>query len=223
MLWKVLVGEGAGFFIDSNHTITSPVGVVEVTGVTNDAEGVVEVVVYDAPACSVRERALQLLRACICPTQQLGEGVEREAVGQPDVRVHQHPPVGSTDGGSFDFWCFSIPIRPVKVASDGVHGDGPRVDEVGVEEHPSLRAVQLRSLDLIQAAVSPEHGSAEVVHCQPLGADEPRVDNGLWLSAWLQACPADGSARHVSPIDCLLPAVVINPYHDGALGCKRQW
>lgn len=57
--------------------------------------------------------------------------------------------------------------------SDGVHGDGPRVDEVGVEEYPSLRAVQLRSLDLIQAAVSPEHGSAEVVHCQPLGADEP--------------------------------------------------
>lgn len=53
---------------------------------------------------------------CICPTQQLGEGVEREAVGQPDVRVHQHPPVGSTDGGSFDFRCFSIPIRPVKVA-----------------------------------------------------------------------------------------------------------
>lgn len=43
--------------------LPSPVGVVEVTGVTNDAEGVVEVVVYDAPACSVRERALQLLRA----------------------------------------------------------------------------------------------------------------------------------------------------------------
>lgn len=53
---------------------------------------------------------------CICPTQQLGEGVEHQAVGQPDVFVHQHPPIGSTDGRSFNFWCFSIPVRPVKVA-----------------------------------------------------------------------------------------------------------
>lgn len=49
---------GVGFL-----PLPSPVGVVEVTGVTNDAEGVVEVVVYDAPACSVRECALQLLRS----------------------------------------------------------------------------------------------------------------------------------------------------------------
>lgn len=57
--------------------------------------------------------------------------------------------------------------------SDGVHCDGSRIDKVGVEEHPPLRAVQLRSFYLIQAAVGPEHGSAQVVHCQPLGADEP--------------------------------------------------
>lgn len=53
---------------------------------------------------------------CVCPTQQLGEGVERQAIGQTDVPVHQHSPAGSTDRGRFDFGCFAIPVRPVQVA-----------------------------------------------------------------------------------------------------------
>lgn len=43
------------------------------------------------------------------------------------------------------------------------------------------------------------------------------VDNGLRLSAWLQTRPAYGPAGHVSPIDGLLPAVIVDPHHDGAL------
>lgn len=44
-------------------SLPSPVRVVEVTGVTDDAEGVVEVVLDDAPARAVRECALQVLRS----------------------------------------------------------------------------------------------------------------------------------------------------------------
>lgn len=43
--------------------LPSPVGVVEVVGVADDAEGVVEVVLDDAPARAVGERALQVLRS----------------------------------------------------------------------------------------------------------------------------------------------------------------
>lgn len=41
-----------------------PVRVVEVVGVADDAEGVVEVVLDEAPAAAVRECALQVLGAC---------------------------------------------------------------------------------------------------------------------------------------------------------------
>lgn len=48
------------------------------------------------------------------------------------------------------------------------------------------------------------------------------TDNGLRLSAWLQTRPAYGPAGHISPIDRLLPAVVVDPHHDGALPGLRE-
>lgn len=50
--------------------LPSPVRVVEVVGITDDAEGVVEVVLYDAPARAVWECALQVLRS-LSNTRQL--------------------------------------------------------------------------------------------------------------------------------------------------------
>lgn len=42
-------------------SLPSPVRMVEVIGITDDAEGVVEVVLYDMPARAIRECALQML------------------------------------------------------------------------------------------------------------------------------------------------------------------
>lgn len=100
--------------------------------------------------------------------------------------------------------CKSLPKRCCS-PSDGVHGDGPGVDKLRVKENPSLGTVQPGSLDLIQAAVGPEDGSAQVVHGQPLGADEPCRTDGhgqrfgdMWLLALSQGPdpkPRDGEAQ----------------------------
>lgn len=45
---------------------------VEVIGITDDAERVVEVVLYDAPACTVRKYALQVLCSFSNTRQLLG-------------------------------------------------------------------------------------------------------------------------------------------------------
>lgn len=80
--------------------LPSPVGVVEVTGITNDAEGVVEVVVYDAPACSVRERALQLLRALAKARRGLPQihtvSINFAAASQPKDAEAANPPSSVT-------------------------------------------------------------------------------------------------------------------------------
>lgn len=54
------------------------------------------------------------------------------------------------------------------------------------------------------------------------GQEHTWADDGLWLGAWLQARPADGPAGHVSPVNHPLPAVVVDPHHDGALPGSAQ-
>lgn len=100
--------------------------------------------------------------------------------GQP--RSHLKHPLGGEQP-------HKNPSRNGVSPSDGVHRDGPGVDELRVEEHPPLGAVQPGSLDLIEAAVGPEHGSAQVVHGQPLGAEEPCGRRRV----------APGPARHREP------------------------
>lgn len=54
----------------------------------------------------------------------------------------------------------------------GDHDDGPRVDQLRVEERAPAAAVQVGALDHVGVGVHPEHQSALHVHGQTLGADQ---------------------------------------------------
>lgn len=54
----------------------------------------------------------------------------------------------------------------------GDHNDGPRVDQLCVEERAPAAAVQVGALDHVGVGVHPEHQPALHVHCQTLGTDQ---------------------------------------------------
>lgn len=54
----------------------------------------------------------------------------------------------------------------------GDHDDGPRVDQIRVEESAPAAAVQVGAFDHIRVGVHPEHQPTVHVHGQALGADQ---------------------------------------------------
>lgn len=51
----------------------------------------------------------------VSPAELLPEGVEGQCIGQPDVILDQHPPVGSVHRGGLDFGALAVPVCPVEV------------------------------------------------------------------------------------------------------------
>lgn len=54
----------------------------------------------------------------------------------------------------------------------GDHNDGPRVDQLRVEERAPAAAVQVGAFDHVRVGVHPEHQPALHVHSQTLGTDQ---------------------------------------------------
>lgn len=80
--------------------------------------------------------------------------------------------------------------------SHRIHGDGSGVDELGVKEHSALGAVQPSPLDPVHATVRPEHGPAQVIHGQALGADQP-----CWGTATIREFPLLRDGRSPEPLE----------------------
>ena len=130
----------------------------------------------------VRVHAVHALELGVGDAEEVRFVEDGQSVGQTEVLVEEHAPVGAVHVGDFDLRPVPVPVGPEDPSVGRIGDDAARIDQLAGDDHFALASVQFRHFDAIQLRVRPVHVSeGKKKRREKFGGKESR-DSSVLLS-----------------------------------------